>query len=154
MEIKNQSPFVPISPEPAVDVNWLEARGLAALVPEVALSSTCPHGRNVVCKNMELMWTMVYELGNALLLWSRNFESETVNQDTKQRMIRQIYAQNKCVRIHEQFIILKISMLTMTMAMTMTILPLNMILAKCLYSSAVSKDTKSMHRSLNDKIYF
>ena len=100
------------------------------------------------------MWTMVYELGNALLLWSRNFESETVNQDTKQRMIRQIYAQNKCVRIHEQFIILKISMLTMTMAMTMTILPLNMILAKCLYSSAVSKDTRSMHRSLNDKIYF
>ena len=87
LEIKNQSPFVPISPEPAVDVNWLEAGGLAALVPEVALSSTRPHGRNVVCKNMELMWTIVYELGNALLLWSRNLESETVNQDTKQRMI-------------------------------------------------------------------
>ena len=35
-----------------------------------------------------------------------------------------------------------------TMTITLTLLPRYMILAKCLYSSGLSKDTRSMHRSL------
>ena len=49
------SPLISICPEPTVDVDWLQAGGLAAFVPEVALPSTCPHGSDVVCKNKQLI---------------------------------------------------------------------------------------------------
>ena len=42
------TPLVAVRPEPAVDVDRLERRGVAALVQEVALAAAGPHRSDVV----------------------------------------------------------------------------------------------------------
>ena len=42
------TPLVAVRPEPAVDVDRLERRGVAALVQEVTLAAAGPHRSDVV----------------------------------------------------------------------------------------------------------
>ena len=41
-------PLVPVSPEPPVNIDWLQLCGVTALVEEITFPATRPHGGDVV----------------------------------------------------------------------------------------------------------
>ena len=77
-------PLVPVSPEPAVNIDGLELSRVTAFVEKITLPSTGPHGGDVIWRTKHSQSSVVHSH------WSRNVEARLSLVETFIVLLRQL----------------------------------------------------------------